>query len=86
MLCLSFGFSSSSFLYICSLHPDCLKVNHVAHGLKSFNMVVNLSDEIGFIDLDQPLIASNVGHETEISMFSLAEYNEFAENPETKWE
>lgn len=70
---------------------DFLKVYNHAQRTKSLNLVVNFDHDddsrwiLDIEDGEKKLCDYDIGNETEISMFILADYLKFKENPEEKW-
>lgn len=68
---------------------DTLKVYTHAHGSKTVNLVINFEhDDDWTLDIkneSKKLVDYGIGNETEISLFKMADYLTFKENPEEKW-
>ncbi|KAF8462902.1 hypothetical protein BDZ91DRAFT_732646 [Kalaharituber pfeilii] len=69
-------------------HLDAMKLYTKAHGTKTQNLIINMedkNDELLFRDDGKTLVDYGCEHETEISFFKLADYEEYKKNPEDKW-
>jgi len=65
---------------------DTLKLYTKAHGAKTTNLIINLDhDEWIMDDDDKPLASLGLENESEVSLFNREAYQQFKQNPETKW-
>ena len=62
---------------------DCMKIEHKAHGAKTSDAVIRLDkdQQLLLTDLDKTLIECGIEHETEISFFRQADYQDYKLNP-----
>jgi len=66
---------------------DTIKLYTKAHGNKTSNLIINLdNDDWIFSDDDKILSDLGLENESEISFFHRAAYEEFKQDPETKWD
>jgi len=66
---------------------DTLKLYTKAHGAKTTNLIINLDhDEWILEEGEKTLAALGFENETEVSLFSKKDYDEFKASPETKWD
>ncbi|KAH7103795.1 hypothetical protein BKA62DRAFT_768187 [Auriculariales sp. MPI-PUGE-AT-0066] len=66
---------------------DTLKMYTKAHGNKTTNLIINLDhDDWIFSDDSATLASLGLENESELSFFNRALYEEFKQNPETKWD
>ncbi|KAF8419333.1 hypothetical protein EV426DRAFT_292164 [Tirmania nivea] len=71
-----------------ALELDAMKLYTKAHGTKTTNLIINMEDkDERFMFTDEGKTLSDYGceHETEVSIFKLADYEAFKANPEEKW-
>lgn len=67
---------------------DAMKFYTKAHGTKTMNLIINMEDKderYMFTDDGKTLADYGCEHETEVSMFKLADYEAFKANPVEKW-
>lgn len=67
---------------------NALKIYTKAHGSKTMNLAINLDNPEWMLDMNddkKTLLEYGIENETELSCFNLADYEEFAKNPEQKW-
>ena len=65
---------------------DTLKISHQAGSFKANDIVINFEgDEELILKSDATLGDSGVVAETELSFFTLGEYEAYKKNPEKKW-
>ncbi|AGO12675.1 AaceriADR201Wp [[Ashbya] aceris (nom. inval.)] len=79
---------SSAFRAFRTVDYDALKIYTHAHGTKTVNLVINLDHDEWLLDVGdgtRSLAEWGVRDETELSMFNLAAYREYAAHPEDRW-
>jgi len=65
---------------------DCCKIEHQAHGSKTSDPCINREEDDRLILRgDVTLREAGVKNETEISVFRLADYEEYKKDPALKW-
>ncbi|PWN37837.1 uncharacterized protein FA14DRAFT_166841 [Meira miltonrushii] len=65
---------------------DTLKIYTRAHGAKTTNLIINLDRPDWILeDGTKTLLELGLENEAELSLFNRADYEEFIQNPETKW-
>lgn len=67
---------------------DTIKIYTHAHGTKTINLVINMDhDDDWVLDLDSPkkLVDYGIENETELSVYNLAEYEAYKQDPVDKW-
>lgn len=66
---------------------DTIKLYTKAHGNKTMNLIINLDhDDWIFGDDNATLASLGLENEAELSFFNRQLYDEFKQNPETKWD
>lgn len=65
---------------------DTLKIYTRAHGAKTTNLIINLDHPDWILeDGSKTLLELGLENEAELSLFNRTDYEEFIQNPETKW-
>lgn len=65
---------------------DTLKIYTRAHGAKTTNLIINLDHPDWILeDGTKTLVELGLENEAELSLFNRADYEDFIQNPETKW-
>ena len=67
---------------------DTFKTYYHAHGAKTNNPMINVSQDESLLlrDEEATLFEMGIRHESEVSLFNYAEYRAYCENPILKWE
>ncbi|KAK9456601.1 hypothetical protein V1511DRAFT_494777 [Dipodascopsis uninucleata] len=78
--------TQSAFRALRNVQYDTLKIYTKAHGSKTSNLIVNLTnDEWILDDSSKTLQECGIENETEISCFNRELYEEYKKNPVEKW-
>ena len=84
--------SDGAFRAFRNVEYDAMKVYTHAHGFKTVNLVINFThddDPSWVLDIKKEngkkLCEYDIENETEISIYNLAEYEEYKANPIEKW-
>jgi len=69
------------------LQLDTLKLYTKAHGAKTTNLIINLDNDDWILKEESGILADlGFENETEVSLFNMASYEKFKQNPQTKWD
>ncbi|AAS52121.1 ADR201Wp [Eremothecium gossypii ATCC 10895] len=80
--------SAAAFRAFRTVEYDALKIYTHAHGSKTVNLVINLNRDEWVLDVTdgvRSLAEWGVRDETELSLFNMAAYREYAADPEDRW-